>query len=360
MAFFSNSGSRVTRNALVSIGALGAAALVLAGCGSGSGSAGLEPGPPAGVDQAQWDEIVEAANSEGEVVFYRSLGGMEEVIADFEAAYPEITISDSFAPTGELVQRLDQELEAGVTGADLTMHASPGWFIDRYASDTFGALAVSPDNQEEDWEDRLEGNSYATMFGFPYTLGYRTNNPAPTSLKDLLDENPDVSIGINDPSIAIAVAFAYEELREVYGDEILDQLAAANYKIEAGNTQMAQSLGAGAFEYAYPSQSSTTAPLIASGAPMAEAVTDAAITGAYYNVAVLANAAHPNASLVFANWMMSRDGAESFVEHVSPATVPLDVEGAITWGDVATYDPEVWTTDYWNEWIAENWTPRFG
>jgi hypothetical protein len=70
--------------------------------------------------------------------------------------------------------------------------------------------------------------------------------------------------------------------------------------------------------------------------------------------------AHPNAATVLANWLMSRDGATSLVKHISPATVPQEIDGAIPWGTVKTYDPKEWTTAKWDEWIAKYWTPRFG
>ncbi|WPU09490.1 extracellular solute-binding protein [Pseudarthrobacter oxydans] len=341
-------------------GVIGLMTLSLTGCGGAAPENSVTAGPPAIVDNAAWDKIVESANKEGTVNLYRSLGGSENVMAEFEKAYPNIKIEQTFAGTGDLIQRLDQEIDADVTGADLVLHASPGWFDEKFAANKFASLSVSPDTASAGWEERLEGKSYATFFGFPYTLSSRTGLPTYTDLKSLLDANPNARVGVNDPHASVAAAFYYETQRQEFGDKVLDQLAATQRTMESGNTKLAQALAAGTYDYAVPGQNSTTAPLIAKGAQIVETVPTKGTTGAYYTLAVMQKSAHPNAATVLANWLMSRDGATSLVKHISPATVPQEIDGAIPWGTVKTYDPKEWTTAKWDEWIAKYWTPRFG
>lgn len=354
-AYSRPSSTSRTVGALIAVGAL----TLAAGCGSGSGGELAATGPAVAAGEQEWNDILDAADGEGQVSLYYSLAGMEAVVDDFKAANAGIEVNLTFGATGDLTTRLDQEMGANVQGADVVFHASPGWFSDKSDSDALAALQVSPQEQQEGWEKLLDGNSYAEVFGFPYTIGYRTSESAPTDLKELLDQNPGASIGLVDPHASPASANVYQTLVDAYGDGILDQLANANFKIEANNSSLAQSFASGAFDYAYPSQSSTTRPLIDKGAPIAESVTETAVAGAYYNAAILRNAAHPNASQVFVNWLMSTAGAESFVKHVGPATVPLNVAGSVPWGEVKAYDPSDWTTEKWNSWIATQWTPRF-
>jgi iron(III) transport system substrate-binding protein len=359
--FFSNVSRKKSALRTVSLaGAIGLAMLSLTGCGGTAPESAIQAGPPSTVDDAAWNQIVEAANKEGTVNFYKSLGGSDEVIADFEKAYPNIKVNQTFAATGDLVQRLDQEIDAGVAGADLVMHSSPGWYSDKFAADQLASLQISPANESEGWSDRLDNKSYATVYGFPYTLSSRPGQPTYTDLKSLLDGSPEARIGVVDPHVAVAIAFYYETQRLEFGDEILDQLAASQYTLQPSNTPLAQALAAGSVDYASPGQASTTAPLIAKGAAVTETVPTKGVSGAFYNVAVMQKSAHPNAATVLANWMMAREGATSFVKHISPATVPLDVPNSVPWGTVKAYDPQDWTTDKWNEWMAKYWTPRFG
>lgn len=344
------------RRTTVAVGVL--AMTIMTACGSGTVDQ-APGGSPTTADGAAWNEIENQARDEGELSLYFSLGGIEPVLEDFKAANPGIAVNTTFAATGDLTSRLDQEMEAGVQGADVVFHASPAWYADQFSADRLASLQVSPTAQTEGWEQRLNGNSYAEVFGFPYTLGYRNSEAEPQSLKQLLDDEPRARIGLVDPHASPAAANVYQVLRDTYGDGILDQLAAADYRIEASNSPLAQAFAAGAFDYSYPNQSSTSKPLVDKGAPIAEVVPPEAIAGAYYNAAILRNGAHPNAAQVFVNWLMSAEGAQSFVTHLSPATVPLETEGAVPWGEVQAYDPADWTTEKWNDWIATNWTPRF-
>lgn len=349
---------------LMSIGATVVLAGVLAGCASGGGdtdgeSNGFEVGGgPTVVDQERWDEILEAAQQEGEVILYRSLRGSDRIFEDFEAD-TGIRVESIYGATGETISRLDQEIDAGVSGADMTMHASPGWFD--ASTDKFVSLLVSPEMAEAGWEERLNGMSYPQVYSQPYSLAYNTNGEVPpTDLKEFLDANPDARIGLVDPAIASSIAFQYEVLREEFGDEILDQLAATNYVIEPNNTALADNLAAGTYNYAFPNQTTSVQPLMEEGAPVDIVWPTTALAGSLYNVAAIKNGPNPNATMVLINWMMSEAGATSFVDQLAGGSVPIEVEGSVPWGDVATLDPDVWTTEYFQAWLEEHWAPRFG
>jgi iron(III) transport system substrate-binding protein len=341
-----------------------AAAVGLAACGGGSTTADVSSGPPVMANDASWNSIVDKAKSEHQLVLYWSMGTNQNVpnlLDAFAKAYPDIKLQINFQATGDLVNRLDQEMSANVQGADVVIHASPGWFSDQFSAGHLAALQVSPANQAAGWQKMLDNKSYATWWGFAYVLGYRTSEPKPpANVKALLDANPHIRIGLVDPHASQASANAYEQLRKTYGDGILDQLAKTNYTIEGNNSQMSQAFAAGTFDYAYPDQVSTTAPLIAKGAPLAQVATTDAIAGAYYNVAVLRNAPDPDAAQVFANFVMSQDAQAAIAKDSSPAaTVPGSLPGTIPWGNVKAYNPSDWSTNQWNDWIAKYWTPRF-
>ena len=341
-------------------------AVVTAACGNRGGDAtSVETGPPVAASTSEWDEIVEAANEEGELTLYWSMGEADSsphLFETFEKAYPDIEVNLVFQATGDLINRLDEEISGKVASADTVVHASPLWFSDHYEANDFAALQVSPDNQAAGWDARLDGKSYATWWGFQYVLGYNTGQPKPApDLKELLDANPDAKIGLVDPHASQAAGNVYETLRQAYGDEILDQLANADYTIYENNSSLSAGFGAGSVDYAYPDQVNTTGPLIKKGAPLAQLATTKAQAGANYNVAIPKTAPHPNAAQVWANFVMSESAQAAIVEDNAPAgTVPMTVENAVPWDTVTFLDPDEWTTDKWNAWIEKYWTPRFG
>ncbi|WP_311215005.1 MULTISPECIES: extracellular solute-binding protein [unclassified Arthrobacter] len=354
-------GTRLRSRATAIVGAIGLATFGLTACGGGSSPAtSVTTGPPSTVDSATWNKTLDAANQEGTVNWYFSVGSSDKIIADFEKAYPKIKVKATFAGTADLIPKLDQEIEAGVKSADVVVHASPGWFSDRYDADKFASLTVAPDQTSAGWEKLLGGKSYATVLAIPYTISSQSDQPTFTDVASLLAAKPDAKYGLLNPHSSVAAAFAYETLRQEFGDEILDKLAATSHTVEASNTPLGQALGAGSFEYALPGLASVTTPLVAKGARITETVPTKAASGPQYNAAVMGTAPHPNAATVFTNWLMSKDGAASFVKNVSPAATAISVDGSIPWDSVKSYDPKEWTNEKWNAWIAQYWTPRFG
>jgi iron(III) transport system substrate-binding protein len=86
---------------------------------------------------------------------------MDPVFADFMKAYPKIKVTVSQVPTADLLPRLDQELAVGAQGADLTFHASPGWFVDNFTKGNFKTLELSPDAQKVGAAESVGKNNFA-------------------------------------------------------------------------------------------------------------------------------------------------------------------------------------------------------
>ena len=342
-----------------------ALAIVLAGCG-GAEPAGPEQGataaPPTTVDAAAWTKIEEAANSEGQVTAYVSLTGMDPVFADFMKAYPKIKVTLSQVPTADLLPRLDQELGVGAQGADLTFHASPGWFVDNFKKGNFKTLELSPDAQKVGAAESVGKNNFAGVYGFPNVISYRTSQPKPENLKQLLDSNPQAKIGLVDPRRSSPfVTYQYKVLQDAYGADFMQRLSKANVKIVPSNPQLTEGLASGDFDYAYPDIASITQKVIDKGAPAAIVVpNDKSLAGVHYNTAILRTATHTNAAEVLANWLMSERGATSLATHLKPAVTPAKVPGSMGWNDVTVFNVDTWTTQAQNDWIAKNFAPYFG
>lgn len=339
-----------------------AASMLLAACGSSpSTENNAESGPAVAVDEAEWAEIVEAAKAEGTVTVYSSLSDVETSFAKFEELYPEIDVVIERAPTGDLITRLDQELEVNAQGADLTMHSQSEWFEERYEQDYFAQLKISPDQVDAGWEDRLDEASFASVFTNAFIFGFNTNSGETIETMDeVLDVVGDAAIGVPDAAISPAVTYLYQTWMDEYGDDFLEEVCSLNKSTYGSNVPLAQSLAAGEISYGVGLAPSTLLSLKNQGAPVDYAVPAEANTGVGYSAAVLANAAHPNAAQVFQDWLMSEAGAETFVANHGPASTPIEVEGSIPWGDLSTPADGGWTVAEHDEFIQNVWTPACG
>ncbi|MFD4351202.1 ABC transporter substrate-binding protein [Nocardia sp. NPDC058518] len=309
----------------------------------------------------EWNALVDAAKSEGGLVVYSSLSGVEISFEKFEQAYPEIPVTVERAPTSDLITRLDQEGAVNAQGADVTMHSQSGWFDTSNEASRFAALKVGPEQAAAGWEKHLAGQSYPFVFSNAYIVGYNTKTGRPVkNMSEFLDVAANAKIGIIDGEISTAQSFLYSRWQKEYGDDFLKRLAGLDYTVYSSNVPLAQGLAAGEIDYGIGLAPSTVLDLKGEGAPVDYIVPDEATSGVPYHAAVLNNAPHPNAAQLFVNWLMSKDGAGQFVAHHSPASTPVATTGSIPWGQIPTPEDSGWTQQNHDEFIKSEWAPLFG
>ena len=98
-----------------------AAALVLAGCGSGGGSGAELAG--------SWEEIVAAAQDEGTVTIYsnHAPANLEALKVAFEGEYPGISMVYVRGTDTDLLPKVEVENQTGNGVADVHMTTDAGW-----------------------------------------------------------------------------------------------------------------------------------------------------------------------------------------------------------------------------------------
>jgi iron(III) transport system substrate-binding protein len=343
------------RTRVAMVAAVLASALALGGCG-GTTNAQTEAGAPVRTSEGQWNAIVEAAKKEGRVVVYSSMVGVETTFAAFSEKYPEITVQVERAPTTEIIARLDQEVEVGAAGADVTMHSSAAWYEARDADGAFAALQVSPGEQAEGWMERL-GGGYAGVYASPFLVAWNTAHGKPIANAGDVAGLPKV--GLTKAGLADAIDYQYKGWLDEFGSDFLNNLAKNKATTYGSNAPAAQALASGEIDYLIGTTPATLIKLKEDGAPVDMVVPDRGAVGVLYNAAVLRNAPNPNAAQVFTNWLMSKDGASRLVKSHAPAATPVKVEGSLTWGEITTPGTD-WTTERNHEWIDKEWRPYFG
>lgn len=207
-------------------------------------------GSPTVLDDAEWESLVEAANAEGELIVYSSPPGTEETFAQFSEDYPDITVTVVREPTSDLIARMDQEIDAGVAGADVTWHSQPAWAATRAEDGALNALQLSPEAAELGWGEFATDDYYLQIMANPYLLGWNTTLGEPVdNIQDLLAKAGDTPVGIAEP-ISQNGMFQLQTWMDEYGEDFLGELAALNHTVIRSTTPLAQSLAAGEVGYA--------------------------------------------------------------------------------------------------------------
>lgn len=333
----------------VSIGTLAGVGLIAAAM------AGLLA-PSQASAQQQWNNVLAAAKKEGKVVLYSatppSLGN--RLVAGFRKAHPDIAIEFTRGPSGELLTKVGQEQAGSIDGADVFISTEVEWFKGRGKE---GKLLKPSGPEVAVWPAKyLREGSVVTAGLEPFTITYNTklvtSNP-PSTYADMLRPEYKGRLGTSELAATTLIAW-YDWLEKTQGKDYLPKMKAQNPKLYNGTTPLAQSLAAG--EIAVGAFGNITAfkPLIDQGAPIKFVIPNPGL-GFEYAMGGLGWSKRPNATLVFMDYVMSKDGQTAWHGTGEGASPRSDIPGSIpianvTAWDTSAYPPEVVTKyrAYWS------------
>lgn len=306
-----------------------------------------------------WANVMAAAKKEGKVVLYSatppSLGN--RIVAGFKKVYPDIAIEFTRGPSGELLTKVGQEQASGIDGADVFISTEVEWFRGRAKE---GKLLKPAGPELAAWPAKYIREGAVITAGLePFTITYNTklvtSNP-PTSYADMLRPEFKGRLGTSELAATTLIAW-YDWLEKTQGKDYLQKLRAQNPKLYNGTTPLAQSLAAG--EIAVGAFGNITAfkPLMDQGAPIKFVIPNPGL-GFEYAMGGLGWSKRPNATLVFMDYVMSRDGQTAWHGTGEGASPRSDVPGSIPIADVTAWDTSAYPPDVVNKYRAY-WTGIF-
>ncbi|MDB5506365.1 MAG: afuA [Devosia sp.] len=264
--------------------------------------------------QTALETLEAAAKAEGSVLVYTSVqdADMEAKVAAFEAVYPEIRVDYIRLPSSQVFTRFVGESDAGVTQADLLATGSSALYQSRpelfipIGAENLPSLTEVPAIIEP-LNDR-----YQVFVNDVQLVTYNTDTVSDADLaehlaswEDLADPRWAGRIALVDPrNSANQVSFLLN-MQRLYGDEWFTRFMANTPEIVGTASAASQQVAAGAYDILVPTVPSQSGALRAQGAPIG-LYTPAGlnhVTAA--GVAVTAGASHPNAALLFANWLLT-------------------------------------------------------
>jgi iron(III) transport system substrate-binding protein len=298
--------------------------------------------------QQKWDSAVAQAKSEGKVVVMGPPGDRvrEAITQGFSKAFPDITIEFSGGRGGELATRIKSERDAGIYSVDIVISGTStanAYFKPMKALDPIEPALMLPEVADaKNWRDnKLEFSDRSTRFNLVFTT--QNNVPLifnPTQVKaqevdelyKLLDPKWKGKIAVQDPIPSGTGNGVFRWVWHVLGPEktkdfyrkIRAQAAAVDRDQRRQIEWIAQGkyplhFGPGTVMYQLEKRG------LKFGVLPEFKDYGAYVTPGFGSAMLINRAAHPNASKVFLNWLLTKDGQIAFCTGMGYVSRRVDV-----------------------------------
>ncbi len=303
-------------------------------------------GSPA--SKAEWDKLVADAKKEGSVVIYA--GPIADARPALTNAFRQkygISLDFVMGRGEEIVTKIEKERRAGIYGVDVGLHGMTTYFNSVKPKDVvktapIAPLLVLPEILDlSKWRGGklpfadTEGHLAVLVLGSAPHLLINTTLVKPdeiTSHQDLLDPKWKGQLIINDPTLGGAgtewFTFIMTKVMGLEkGTAFMKQLVKQQPAITRDQRLLSEWIARGKYAGALATSKAVTAQLMQAGAPIAfadmkEPRPTSSGTG---NLMVFDRAPHPNATKLFTNWILSREGAAVYSKAHGYASTRLDV-----------------------------------
>lgn len=221
--------------------------LVIAGC---TAPVAEQAGAPAEAP-ADTQASTEGAQPSGTITLYTSESEdkVNEMVTDFNKTYPDVQVDIFRSGSGEVVAKLQAEMEADEIQADIIWFADIDFFSKLAADDLLMTYAAPKNSETVPEEFHYEGGKYHEVRFIFNVVAYNTNlvTEPPTSWKDLLDPQYEGKAGM--PS-ALYSGAAFNQVGTFanhpdFGWEFYEQLNDNGVMVGTGNGGVADRVATG-------------------------------------------------------------------------------------------------------------------
>ena len=263
--------------------------------------------------------LEKAAHAEGSIVWYTSiaLGESSRYVESFEKRYPSIKVNLVRSNSSRMAQRYGAEYQAGTYLADVLDTGDTT--IEFFRRKGMLQPYYSPLAEKFDKRFVQNQNFWVANRATMTVLGYNTRlvkpAEAPARYEDVLDPKwkDKISLEREDSQWFMAL---FEHWGEQKAKAFFHRLRGQNPRIRTGHTLQAQLIAAGEDALSPDTHSGGIAAARRAGAPVEWLNLEPVV--AANNVAALArNAPHPNAAMLFLDFMLSKDGAQQILRDVN-------------------------------------------
>jgi iron(III) transport system substrate-binding protein len=286
---------------------------------------------PASARAQTWDEVVQAANREGELHVH---GGPGRAYTDilttgFKKAYPGIKLIYSGSPGREAIPQITRERQAGIYNWDVYVGGTPSILQSLKPAGAFAPLRpalmlpeVTDDKAwrngfEAGWSDAEKTLTYAfdfTMDPVVYVNWDFVSRDDLRTFKDLLKAQFADKIVWTDPRVPGEGVFVAQVMMVNFGlDYVTDILSKQKIVYTNNRRQNAEWVVRGRYPIGFATSPEDLALFREQGLGKNVGVFNGDITklvggAGFGTVSLMDRAPHPNAAKVYINWLLSKAG----------------------------------------------------
>jgi len=311
-----------------------------------------------GASQDTWKDVVEAGKKEGSVVVSipASSDLRKNLEAAFEQRFPGIDLELVPGSASKILRRISDEFQAGVRYFDIHVGGAGSMisgFVGGRIVDPIEPNLILPEVVEaKNWWgghmaiDKEKRLTYMFSAFLVASFWRNTNSVRADELRsydDLLNPKWKGKIGWLDPRQPGAGEGVWEYMWKHKGEGYLKRLVAQDLQLSQNQRVLAESLAREKLAVTIGVSYYTYRSFIDAGQPVKalpifkEGTYGTAGSG---NLVVIKNRPHPNATKVFVNWLLSKEGQEVWTKSLSQPTRRLDIDTQWTanLGSVAAKD----------------------
>ena len=294
---------------------------------------------------AEWDKTLEAAKKEGKIVI--AIPPANELRKDLETV-----LKQKFGLEAELVSapgprnasRIASERKAGVSYFDALIvgtGTAVGLAHDGMLEpiESFLILPEVKDPKEwwggHIWEDNLSTNRYLYSFladVSTHSIWYNSSLAKPEELRsfdDYLSPKWKDKIGFSDPRVPSSGQSVWSFIWEVKGEEFLRKLVQQDLFLTRDLRQLTDALAKGKVALAFGIGRSQAEPFVKAGLPIKPAPAPKEglpASNSFGVLGIVKEPPHPNATKIFINWFLSREGQDWYGRVMQNGSRRLDVD----------------------------------
>ncbi len=317
--------------------------VLLVQCAPGPAPAPAQTSPAAPAKaawQAEWDNAVQAARTEGKVVIYGNLNADEkDNVAKLMQSKYGVTIELLTGKAAEIAQKTIAERNAGVYIPDINMSGVQGSVLllkPSGATDTLDKTIILPEVLDTSvwlgnrlgWTDNEHTQIQFIAEVFP-GITVNTQMVGANDIKvykDLLDPKWKGKLVMSDPTTPGAGSDWFSKMAIALGPDYMRALAKQEPLLSRDDRLSVEWVARGKYPIGVALQSAQIWKFIGEGAPINVVEAEVSSLSPQHGcVTLMKNAPHPNAARVFINWLLTKEGQTAFVQGALAPSRRLDV-----------------------------------